>query len=161
MWHCDDAPWSSLFARRVAETIGYAPPGATLGADKIPLTVEAEQILHEVTEAFRYLPPKKIQLALDFAAFLRAHGINGGDIALSVRSSEAAKNLNEARDLILFLRSRFGEEEPADEKDYWTEEDRQEATLASLRYAEETMPYDWGETEAGQGVEDRKEDKHA
>lgn len=42
----------------------------------------------------------------------------------------------EARDFIAFLRERYGNAEIIDESDEWTEDDLQDVTIASLRYAE-------------------------
>ena len=136
----DEPIWSSLFSRRVAETLGYAFPGAASETDGIPLSIEAEQILHEVTEAFRYLPPEKIQEALDFAAFLQAK-IDRSYIPTSFRQKGRAEAFAEVRDLVVFLRSRYGAEQPADEKDYWTDEDRNEAQEEACRRIEERDPY--------------------
>jgi hypothetical protein len=156
----DEPIWSWLFARRVAETLGFTFPGAVSETDGIPLSIEAEQILHEVTEGFRYLPPEKIQEALDFADFLQAK-IDGCSIHASLRQKGREGAFAEVRDLVVFLRNRYGAEQPADEKDYWTDEDMQEATIASLRYAEETMPYDWGETATDECAKNREDDRHA
>jgi len=148
----ENAPWSSLFARRIAETVGYGPPGASPGTSAIPSVPEAEKIVEEVTEAFRYLAPEKIQLALDFAEFLRTSKAEGHDVTSPVRQSWEAEKLAEVRDLALFLRSRYGAEQPADEKDYWTEEDRQDAQAEARRRLEEQDACSWEDAcDAGAG----------
>lgn len=43
----------------------------------------------------------------------------------------------EVKDFIAFLRERYGKTEIIDESDEWTEEDLQDVTAASLRYADE------------------------
>jgi len=50
--------------------------------------------------------------------------------------------LEEVRKLVLSLKERHGYQEPVDDSDEWTEEDRQEATLLSLRRLDEEDPID-------------------
>ena len=136
----DKPIWSSLFARRIAETLGYVPSDALEAANRIPFSAETERIVQDMTEGFRYLGPEKIHLAFDFAEFLRGQSRGEVGLASIVRPSWAAAKLAELRDLVLFLRSRYGEEQPADEKIYWTEEDRQDAQIAALRRLGEREP---------------------
>ncbi len=50
--------------------------------------------------------------------------------------------LEEVRKLVLSLKERHGYQEPVDDSDESTEEDRQEATLLSLRRLDEEDPID-------------------
>ncbi len=127
----DTAIWSSLLARRAAEALGYAVPEAKPGPNAIPYGPEAEALVRELTETFRYLPLEKVRQALDFAEFLRTEKIDQEPPAH--RPTWAAQKLAEVRDLALFLRERYGEAQPADEKDYWTEEDRQDMQREAWR----------------------------
>jgi hypothetical protein len=54
--------------------------------------------------------------------------------------------LQEVRVLVTSLKERFGYDEPVDDSDEWTDEDRHEFTRASLRRLEEQDP--WPEEEA-------------
>jgi hypothetical protein len=137
----ENAIWSMHFARQIAQKLGYGPPGAPPAALGIDLGPEPERIVKEMTEAFRYLPPEKIQVAFDFADFLRVHEIDSSPPAH--RPSRMAETFREVCDLALFLRSRYGNSQPADEKDYWTDEDRRDLTLASINR--------WDEREAAEG----------
>ncbi len=137
----EHAIWSTHFARQVAQRLGYGPPDAPPGAFGIDLGPEAERIVKDMTEAFRYLPPAKIQEALDLASFLRSHVIDG--CRTPHRSSWMAEKLQEVYDFALFLKSRYGQTRTADESDYWTEEDRLDAQRAALQHLEEGDPYPW------------------
>jgi hypothetical protein len=141
----DPAMWSSLFAHQMAEALGYAVPGSNPEPSALPFGPEEGKIVREVTEAFRYLPPTKIQQALDFAWFLRKEKIDGYQMPPSIRRSWAAEKLIELRDLVLFLRGRYGREQPADEDDEWSDEDRRDMQLAARRRLEEEDPYPWPE----------------
>lgn len=143
----DKPIWSALFARQIAETLGYAVPGVSSGTSAIPFTSETEQVVQDVTEAFRYLGPDQLRLTADFAAFLRSRPENREEASMSVRQSWAAIYLAEVRELARFLRERYGAAEPADEKDYWTEEDRRDAQAAAWRRMEEEDPYPWEEAD--------------
>ncbi len=146
----ETAIWSSLLARRVAEAIGYAVPETNPGPNAVPYGPEAEALVRELTETFRYLPLEKVRQALDFAEFLRIEKVEQEPPAH--RPTWAAEKLAEVRDLALFLRERYGEDQPADEKDYWTEEDRQDMQREAWRRLEERDPYPWGgEDGAGAG----------
>ena len=46
----------------------------------------------------------------------------------------------EAQDFILVLRARYGQEQPVDESDAWTEEDLRDLTTAALNYAGQSLP---------------------
>ena len=63
----------------------------------------------------------------------------------SIRQSWAAEKLIEMQRLVLFLRGRYGREQPADEDDEWSDEDRQDMQLAARRRLEEEDPYPWPE----------------
>lgn len=55
------------------------------------------------------------------------------------------ERLQEVRTLVLSLKERFGYEEPTDDSDEWTDEDREEFTRASLLRREQEDP--WPEDE--------------
>jgi hypothetical protein len=133
----DDPIWSKHFARQIAQTLGYRLPDAPPGSGSIDFDPLAEGIVRELTETFRYLPPQQIQCALDFAGFLRAHEINGRYLDPRHLCSLVQDKLQEVRDLTLLLRQRYGMVQPADEKDYWTEEDERDLTANSLRVWDE------------------------
>jgi hypothetical protein len=135
----ENAIWSMHFARQIAQRLGYGPPDAPPGALGIDLGAEPERIIQEMTESFRYLPPEQINLALNYAAFLRAHAIDACHPAQ--RPFQMAEKLREVCDLTFFLRTRYGTSEPADEKDYWTDEDRREFQEAAWRRLEEEDPW--------------------
>jgi hypothetical protein len=48
--------------------------------------------------------------------------------------------LEEVRKLVFSLKERHGYEEPTDDSDEWTEEDKRDATLMSLRRLDEEDP---------------------
>ena len=58
-----------------------------------------------------------------------------------------ADKLLEAKNFVLSLKERYGYEQPVDCSDEWTDEDRQDFTLASLQHLEEEDP-----TEESDGV---------
>jgi len=135
----ENAIWSMHFARQVAQKLGYGPPDVPPGALGIDLGSESEGIIKEMTEAFHYLPSEKIQAALDFAGFLRVHEIDA--CPSPSRASQMAEKLREVCDLAIFLRSRYGTSQPADERDYWTDEDRRDLQLATWRRLQEGDPW--------------------
>jgi hypothetical protein len=69
------------------------------------------------------------------------------------------EKVEEIKKRVLELKKQHGYDEPVDDSDEWTEEDRRDAMIASMRYAETTIPYDWDETDAagdgGSGEGDR------
>ena len=69
--------------------------------------------------------------------------------------------VEEIKKQVLELRSQCGFEEPIDDSDEWTEEDMRDARMASMRYAEATVPYDWDEPHSATESKDAREDKHA
>jgi hypothetical protein len=144
----ENAIWSSMLARRVAQALGYGVPDVTTEPEAVPYGPEAEAVVGELTETFRYLPLEKVRQALDFAEFLRTEKIVREPPAH--RPTWAAEKLSEVRDLALFLRERYGAEQPADEKDYWTEEDQRDFTQASQRRLEEEDPWPEGDYPAGE-----------
>jgi hypothetical protein len=126
--------WSSFFARQVAEALGYCVSAASEKPGAISCGPPEEHIVNKVAEAFRYLPAEKIQLALDYAEFLRKEKIENSWGPPSARASWVAEKLCEVRDLVCFLRHRYGATEPADERDYyWTDEDWQEVLQEGRR----------------------------
>ncbi len=140
-----DPIWSKVFAHRVAEFLGYRMPKGWATATEpgwVDLDPEAEGIVEELTEAFRYLPPRQAQELLDYAEFLRGHkivGVGAEHLPVWVR-----EKLREVCDLALFLRQRYGTARPADEQDSWTEEDKREFTASGLDV--------WDEREAAGGA---------
>ena len=128
--------WSKWLAEEIARTLGYAPEA--LGEEQRP-----QAIVGELAEAFRYLPPDKLQLARDFASFLRGQSPPTGPGWESL----LVDRLGEVRDLALFLKGRYGYEQPVDESDEWTEQDERDATLAALRRLDQEDPYPWEESD--------------
>ena len=60
------------------------------------------------------------------------------------------ERLQEVRDLVLSLKERYGYDEPTDDSDEWTDEDLREWTEASMKYLEQTDPYeDTSDDQAG------------
>ena len=110
----DDACWSRTFAEKIARLLGYRYSEDPGDGAMIDLDSEARSLVEELTEGFRYLPPEKIQLALDFAQFLHVSAIQGPP----PNAAWVKEKLREIRDLVQFLRSRYGYDQPADEKDY-------------------------------------------
>jgi hypothetical protein len=51
-----------------------------------------------------------------------------------------ADKVAEARDFILFLRERYGRQQPVDESDEWTEEDLRDLAAASLAHLGRSFP---------------------
>jgi hypothetical protein len=51
-----------------------------------------------------------------------------------------ADKVSEARDFILFLRERYGQDHAVDESDAWSEEDLRDVTAAAARHAEQSLP---------------------
>jgi hypothetical protein len=143
----EEAIWSSLIARRVAQKLGYGLPDTPADAGAILFDADAEQVAKELCEAFRYLRPEQIRTATDFADFLRTNRLDGAGVH---RPTWVPQMFREVRDLALFLKERYGEDQPADEKDYWTDEDRRDAQLASWRRLEEEDPYPWEDPEDAQ-----------
>jgi hypothetical protein len=71
------------------------------------------------------------------------------------------EKVEDIKKLVLELKKQHGYEEPVDDSDEWTEEDKYDAAVASMRYAEATIPYDWDEADEAGDVKSEKEDKHA
>ncbi|MBI1915702.1 MAG: hypothetical protein HYS12_13365 [Planctomycetes bacterium] len=137
----ENAIWSMHFAREIARTLGYPPPEGSADLPSVEeYRAEADEIVDEIKEAFRYLHGgDKINQALAFARFLSTQ-----DIPSPTGQRPwgwLPQKLREVRDYVLFLRQRYGEEYPADESDEWTEEDERDFTLASLRRLEEEDPW--------------------
>jgi hypothetical protein len=137
----ENAIWSMHFAREIARILGYPPPEGSADLPGVEeYQAEADRIIDEIKEAFRYLHGgDKINQALDFARFLRTQDVPLQTVQRSW--GRLPEKLREVRDYVLFLRQRYGDECPADEKDYWTEEDRRECTLASMKRLEEEDPW--------------------
>ena len=137
----ENAIWSMHFARKIAQILGYPPPE---GSPDLPgveeYRAEAERIIEEIKEALRYLHgDRKINQALAVAQYLRTQDLHP-------RTGQRPwgwlpQKLREVRDYVLFLRQRYGDQYPADEKDFWTEEDERDFTLACLKRLEEEDPW--------------------
>jgi hypothetical protein len=56
--------------------------------------------------------------------------------------------VQEIRDFALFLKERYGKEQPLDESDAWSDEDMHDLASAALRNAEETIPAEPVQTES-------------
>jgi hypothetical protein len=150
----ENAIWSLHFAREIARILGYPPPEGSADLPGVEeYLAEAERIIDEITEAFRYLHRgRAINQALAVAQFLRAQ-----DAPLQTGQRPwgwLPEKLREMRDYVLFLRQRYGADHPADEKDYWTEEDRRECTLASLKRLEEEDPWPEDDTYSEEELRD-------
>jgi hypothetical protein len=130
----DNVTWSSGFARRIAQTLGYRLPGECGEGSLVDYDSEAERIVGEITGAFRHLPGGKIQCALDFAEFLRAK-IDSS--FCPPPAMHVADKLREVRDLVMALRDRHGTDRPADEADYWTEGDERDLSAQTWRNRED------------------------
>ncbi len=57
------------------------------------------------------------------------------------------EHLEEVRTFVKGILKRCGYDDPVDDSDEWTEEDRREATNQSLRRLDEIDPYDWPDFE--------------
>ncbi len=146
----DEPIWSRQFARRVARSLGYRAPDPTGEAGEIDFTPEAERIVEELTEAFRYLPPGPFRHVLDYTEFLRSR--QTVECTPGYHPTWALEKLRAVCDLALFLKARHGTDQPADEKDYWTEEDLHDLTLETWKRLEEEDPWpedDYSEEEQG------------
>jgi hypothetical protein len=118
--------WSRRLAADVAAIVGYS---RTTGG--LPTALDADQIVAEIIEAFRYLDLRadKIRLVLNFARFLRSD-----QPEICVGSSAMAnviENLAALRDFVRFLKEKFGDARPADESEDWTDEEIREFAVAS------------------------------
>jgi hypothetical protein len=71
------------------------------------------------------------------------------------------EKVEEIKKLALQMKDQCGYDEPVDDSDEWTEEDMRDAADASMRYAEETAPYDWDESEAAGDDKSGGEDRDA
>jgi hypothetical protein len=135
-----DPIWSRGFARQIAEELGFRVPDGPTGAGTFDFDPEAERIVEEITEAFRYLPAEKVQYTLDFAEFL---GNKIKSYYLRLDRSFISEKLREVGDLAQMLRTRYGSDQPADEKDHWTEEDQRDLTRAAFQRLDKEDPYPW------------------
>ena|SRR5437588_10623505 len=131
--------WSRRFATDVARALGYPMPETAPDGKDAALLREGEQLLAELTENFRYLTGEQVNWVCDLAEFLRAREIDapGGPRPYGWPVAK----LREVRDYQAFLRGRYGSAEPADEKDYWTDEDREDIQRDSMRRLDEDDPY--------------------
>jgi hypothetical protein len=127
----ETACWSRSFAQRIARVLGYRLANEETGDGTIEWDAQAQSLVEEITQGFRYLPLEKVRLVLDYADFLRSDKIQA-----SYRRTPTAcwvgEKLREIRDLVYFLKGRYGHDQPVDESDFWTDEDRRDFTLQSL-----------------------------
>lgn len=128
-----DPIWSRTFARQIAETLGYRRKDTEADTGLVDFDPKAEQTIEEVTEAFRYLSADKVQCGLDFAEFLRSRI----DSSYCPPPSYVPEKLREVRDLVLFLREKYGTDEPADESDEWSDEDERNLIADTWRHSVE------------------------
>jgi hypothetical protein len=127
--------WSRHLARELAGILGFPMPETAPDGKDEKLRKEGEQLVADITDQFRYLPFEQMNWAFDLATFLRERQLVE-DKGVRPYGWPVAK-LREMRDYVAFLRSRHGTAQPADEKDYWTEEDEQDLTAESLRVWDE------------------------
>jgi hypothetical protein len=146
-----DPIWSRQFARRVAELLGYRVPAMAPELGYVDFDTEAEKVVEAIAEAFRYLPPGHIQGVLDYAEFLRSHKIAG--FGVECLQTWVPEKLRQVQELTLFLKQRHGTALPADEKDYWTEEDERDFALQTWQRleAEDPWPEEDSYLQEGQG----------
>jgi hypothetical protein len=127
----DDPIWSRLFARRIAKLLGYTGE---------PVNATAEQLLGEITDDFRHLwAARKIAWVGDLAETLAQRRPTAA--AAEVQEPWLLDQLREVREYTAYLRGRYGAPVPADEKDYWTDEDLHEWTADSLRRRDAEDPW--------------------
>jgi hypothetical protein len=131
--------WSRHFAADVAKALGYPMPETAPDGKDDALLRAGEQLVAEITENFRYLPGEQVNWVCDLAEFLRAREV-GAAGGLRRYDWPVAK-LREVYEYQVFLRGRYGSAEPADEKDYWTDEDREDLRRESMRRLDEEDPY--------------------
>jgi len=138
----DEPIWSRTFARRIARSLGYRLPGPDEEAGGLEVPPEAARLIEELTEAFRYLPPGPLRHVLDYTEFVR--GRQAEEYTPGSHADCVLEKLQAVCDLAVFLNGRHGTKQPADEKDYWTEEDERDFTAYSLNL--------WDEREAAGGA---------
>jgi hypothetical protein len=134
----DEPIWSRHFAGEVAKILGFPMPESAPDGRDDTLRQEGERLLAEITEAFRYLPGEPFNWTINFAHFLRAREI--GEAGNRPYGWPVDK-LREVREYAQFLRERHGTALPADEKDYWTEEDERDFALQAWNRLEEEDPW--------------------
>jgi hypothetical protein len=123
----DPAMWSRRFAREIVSCLDVVWEGKCAN--------EAESVVNDLTEAFRYLPPGQVNATERFAKFLRT---SAAEVSREPLSSDwAVRALREIVDFAMFLRSRHGYPRPADENDEWSDEDRRDFALAAWRRLDE------------------------
>src|SRR5262249_38351829 len=103
------------------------------------LRQEGEKLVAEITEHFRYLHGEQVNWVFHLAESLRDREINEAKGLLPYVWPVA--KLREIHDYLLFLRQHYGSELPADEKDYWTDEDRDDLQRATWRRLDEEDPW--------------------
>ena len=132
--------WSRHFAQQIAGILGFPRPEETPDGWDEALRREGERLVAEITEDFRHLHDSKvIGWAIDLARFLAAREDGAKD---GCRPHDwIIARLREIREYALFLRGRHGSALPADEKDYWTEEDLHDLQVATWRRLEEDDPW--------------------
>jgi len=141
--------WSRRFAADVAKALGYPMSEEAPDAQDARLREEGEELVAEIAENFRYLPGEQVNWVCDLAEFLRARGV--GAKAGPRPYGWPVARLREVRDYQAFLRTRSGSALPADEKDYWTDEDREDIQREARRRLDEEDPYPWEENDTAAG----------
>jgi hypothetical protein len=121
--------WSRAFAHKIGTLLGF--PAGLEGT----IPAEAEALLRDLTEDLRYLPLAKWNWIEHLTRFLSER---------EAPLPHALERLREVRGYVAFLRNSYGNEQPADESDEWSDEDRRDFQLAARRRLEED-PYPWPE----------------
>ncbi len=138
--------WSRRFAHDIAKVLGFLTAETVQDGKDNALRQDGTRVVEEITEHIRYLPLEQVNWTEDMARFLVQMESNGGAEQNSLRWQFA--KLRELCAFVAFLRGCYGTEQPADESDEWTDEDRHDFTLDSLRRLEEKDPYPWPENSA-------------
>jgi hypothetical protein len=122
--------WSRAFAQKIGTVLGF--PAGSEGT----IPAEAEALLRELTEDLRYLRFAQWRWIEHLARFLGER---------EAAPPPGLERLREVRSYVAFLRNLYGNEQPADESDEWSDEDRRDIQLAARRRLEEEDPYPWPE----------------
>lgn len=130
----DPAMWSRRFARDVARELGIG--------DEAMADSRVDSLIGELTEQFRYLPLRQVNLTQRYARFLRAGQSEDRGSPPTLDSAVAA--LDEACELARFQRTRHGYSQPADENDEWSDEDRRDFANAAWERLDREDPWKGG-----------------
>jgi hypothetical protein len=146
MWRMGEPIWSRHFAGDIAKLFGFPMPETAPDGKDEGLRQEGARLVEEITEQFRYLPGEPTNWVFNFARFLRSEVEEGSGIR---PYGWPVHKLREVLEYQSFLRQRHGTRQPADESDEWSEEDRRDFSLESLRRWDEDNPQAWPEDPAG------------